>query len=241
MAVPRIVAEGVTVTKGGRTIVRDVTMSVRGGEVLGVLGPSGAGKSTFFDALVGEVDLTSGRVLLGDRDVSGQPLWRRARSGLGYVPQSPSILYDLSVRENLRAFIQIARHKTPDDSEIERDALRVGLAAQLDVRAGSLSGGERRRLELGRALTAEPSVLVCDEPFAGVDPEGASHLGSLLAGLAGRGVAVLLADHHVEEALRICTRALLLLDGSVAVVAEPDVFREDPRVRGRYLGTFHAP
>ena len=116
----------------------------------------------------------------------------------------------------------------------------MGLGARQDVKAGALSGGERRRLELGRALTTSPRVLVCDEPFAGVDPKGAAQLGELLQALAASGVAVLLADHHVEEALRVCTRALLLLDGAVATIAEPAAFREDPLVKGRYLGTLEA-
>jgi len=124
------------------------------------------------------------------------------------------------------------------DGDVNGAATRVDLQARLDVVAGALSGGERRRLELGRALTTSPSVLVCDEPFAGVDPRGAAHLGDLLKGIAADGAAVLLADHHVEEALRVCTRALLLLDGGVATIAEPAAFRDDPLVRGRYLGTW---
>jgi lipopolysaccharide export system ATP-binding protein len=236
----RIAAEGVTVEKGGRVVVRDVTVRVGPGEVLGVLGPSGAGKSTFFGALAGEEVLSGGRVLLGGHDVSGLPLWRRSRMGLGYVPQSPSVLWDLTVRDNLATFFRVARGARPEDAELRRAAERVGLGERLQVRGGALSGGERRRLELARALTASPAVLVCDEPFAGVDPIGAAHLGHLLRELATSGIGVLLADHHVEEALRVCTAALLLLDGAVATIAEPGAFREDPLVRGRYLGTWRA-
>ena len=231
-------AEGVTVTKGGRVVVRDVSVAVEPGEVLGVLGPSGAGKSTFFGALVGEAPLTSGRVLVGGEDVSRWPLWRRARQRLGYVPQSPSILWTLTVRENLRTFVQVTRGERPSDAAVGDAAERVGLRERLDVLAGALSGGERRRLELARALTNQPRVLICDEPFAGVDPLGAARLGKLLQDLAATGVGVLLADHHVEEALRVCSRAMLLLDGSVATIAEPEAFRNDPLVRGRYLGTW---
>jgi lipopolysaccharide export system ATP-binding protein len=236
----RIRAEGATVEKGGRVIVRDVSIAVASGEVLGVLGPSGAGKSTFFGALAGEEALTGGRIMLDGRDVSALPLWRRARLGLGYVPQSPSVLWGLTVRGNLETFLRIARGERPHPDDVQRAAERIGLAERLDVSTGALSGGERRRLELGRALVADPRVLVCDEPFAGVDPRGAAHLGELLRGLAGSGVAVLLADHHVEEALRVCTRALLLLDGAVATIADPAAFRRDPLVRGRYLGTWTA-
>jgi lipopolysaccharide export system ATP-binding protein len=237
---PALRAAGITVVKAGRSIVRDVALRVDAGEVLGVLGPSGAGKSTLFGALVGEESAASGGVWLAERDVTGLPLWKRARFGLGYVPQSPSVLWDLTVRDNLRTFVRVARGEHLDDDGVEAAARRVGLERQVATKAGALSGGERRRLELARALTMAPKVLICDEPFAGVDPGGAQELGRLLLELAASGVAVVLADHHVEEALRVCTRALLLLDGVVATEATPDAFREDPLVRGRYLGTWHG-
>jgi lipopolysaccharide export system ATP-binding protein len=232
---PRITATGVTVEKSGRHIVRDVSIAVAAGEVLGVLGPSGAGKSTFFGALVGEETLARGSVHIGTQDVTKLALWQRARLGLGYIPQSPSILWDLTVRDNFTTYFRVGLGR---DGDVKAAAERVDLGDRLDVIAGALSGGERRRLELGRALTTKPHVLVCDEPFAGVDPKGAAHLGDLLRSLADEGAAVLLADHHVEEALRVCTRALLLLDGAVATMADPAGFRDDPLVRGRYLGTW---
>jgi lipopolysaccharide export system ATP-binding protein len=152
---------------------------------------------------------------------------------VGYVPQSPSVLWDLSVEDNLMTFHTIALGRAP--ASVKDEADRVELGPRLKVKAGALSAGERRRLELARAITRRPRVLVCDEPFAGVDPAGAAHLGRLLAELATTGVAVVLADHHVAEALRVCTRAMLLLDGAVAVVAEPAAFRDDPLVKERYL------
>jgi lipopolysaccharide export system ATP-binding protein len=227
-------ARGVRVLRDGKAIVRDVDLEARAGEVLGVLGPSGAGKSTLFRVLVGDSPGSAGTVHLGPDDVTGWPLWKRARAGVGYVPQGPSVLWDLTVRQNLEAYRRIARLESGDPLAAAR---RVGLEHRLDVRAGELSGGERRRLELARAITRAPRVLVCDEPFAGVDPLGAEHLGQLLVGLARTGATVLLADHHVEEALRVCTRALLLLDGAVAVDAPVPAFRDHPLVRGRYLGT----
>jgi lipopolysaccharide export system ATP-binding protein len=231
-------AEGIRLTRGQRAILRDVDLEAHGGDVLGVLGPSGAGKSTLFRVLVGELDPNEGRVSLLGEDVTRWPLWKRARAGLGYVPQEPSVLWDLTVRENLRAFRQIV-HGDRDVEEAERAARDVDLGARLDVRAGELSAGERRRLELARALTRTPRVLVCDEPFAGVDPAGAQRLAELLRDLADREqVAVLLADHHVAEALRICTRAMLLLDGEVATSGTPDEFRNHPLVQGRYLGSW---
>jgi lipopolysaccharide export system ATP-binding protein len=205
--------------------------------VLGVLGPSGAGKSTLFRVLVGETDANAGTVRLDAEDVTAWPLWKRARAGVGYVPQGPSVLWDMTVRANLVAYRKIAR-LPPEDPGIA--AARVRLDHRLDVRAGELSGGERRRLELARAITRSPRVLVCDEPFAGVDPAGAEHLGNLLRELAQGGATVLLADHHVAEALRVCTRAALLLDGAVAVDSPVEGFRDHPLVRGRYLGTLEA-
>lgn len=227
-------ARGIRVLRGGKAIVRGVDLEAGQGEVLGVLGPSGAGKSTLFRVLVGDSPGDGGTVHLGSQDVTAWPLWRRARAGVGYVPQGPSVLWDLTVRQNLEAYRRIARLEGGDPLTA---ASRVGLEGRLDVRAGELSGGERRRLELARAITRSPRVLICDEPFAGVDPQGAAHLGQLLVDLAGTGATVLLADHHVEEALRVCTRALLLLDGAVAVDAPVPQFRDHPLVRDRYLGT----
>jgi lipopolysaccharide export system ATP-binding protein len=238
---PRIRAERATVEKGGRVVVREVSVAVATGEVLGVLGPSGAGKSTLFGALAGEETLSAGKVWLDGKDVSRLALWQRARLGLGYIPQAPSVLWDLTVQNNLHTFFRVVRGTRASDDEVRATAERVGLEGRLDILGRSLSGGERRRLELARALTTSPRVLVCDEPFAGVDPRGAAHLGDLLQALAASGVSVLLADHHVAEALRVCTRAILLLDGAVATEAEPAAFRDDPLVRGRYLGTWEGP
>lgn len=224
----------VHVHRGGRAIVRGVSLQVEAGSVVGLLGPSGAGKSTLFRMLAGTLE-GSGSVELNGTSLDGLPLWRRARAGLGVMPQEPSVLFDLTVRENLAAF---------DDSlgaeAREARAKEVDLDARLGVRARDLSAGERRRLELLRATTHAPRVLLCDEPFAGVDPKGAARLSALLRARADAGTAIVLADHHVEEALAICDRALLLLDGSVTVdAASAEEFRAHPLVQGRYLGTLH--
>jgi len=229
---------GIGVVRGGKLLLRDVDVSLHAGEVLGVLGPSGAGKSTLFRALVGEIRPDSGRVLLFGDDVTHAPLWVRARAGVAYVPQTPSVLLDLSVRENLETFQRVALGEVRD---VEAAAKRVDLGEKLAVRAGSLSAGERRRLEIARAITRPPKALVCDEPFAGVDPRGASHLGDLLRALAKEDdVAVVLADHHVAEALRVCDTASLILDGAIAVTADPGAFRAHELVRGRYLGSLDS-
>lgn len=231
-------AEDVRAERGGKVIVRGVSLTARPGEIIGVLGPSGAGKSTFFRALTGETPLSAGRVVLGETDVTTWPLWRRARLGLGYVPQTPSVLWDLTVGENLRVYADVARRAGKVPAGGEALVRRLGLASHLDVRATELSGGERRRLELARALTLAPDVLICDEPFAGVDPKNAEELGEILKLEAARGVTVVLADHHVAEALGVCTRAVLMLDGEIAVDADPDGFREHELVVGRYLGSW---
>ncbi len=235
-AAASIACRGLHVVRSGRAILRSVDLEARSGEVLGVLGPSGAGKSTLFRALVGESLPDAGTVLLGGRDVTRWPLWRRARAGVGYVPQSPSVLWDLTVGQNLESFRAIAGLPSADARVA---AARVGLQDRLDVQAGRLSAGERRRLEVARAVTRTLQVLVCDEPFSGVDPAGAERLGELLREVAAGGAAVMLADHHVAEALRICTHAVLLLDGSVAASAPAGEFADHPLVRGRYLGTWH--
>ena len=231
---------GLRLARGTKTILRGVDVTAREGEVLGILGPSGAGKSTLFRVLVGELAATSGSIVLRGEDVTRLPLWGRARRGLSYVPQTPSVLWDLTVRDNLATYYRIV-HGKPESERLVTDRLaeKVALEDRLDVLAGELSGGERRRLELARAITRPPRVLVCDEPFAGVDPQQASRLGDMLRALAVEdGVCVMLADHHVEEALRVCTRAILLLDGEIALEAEPEDFREHPTVVGRYLGNW---
>jgi lipopolysaccharide export system ATP-binding protein len=231
-------AEAIHVVRGGKAVVRGVTIDARASEVLAVVGPSGAGKSTLFRALVGELPMARGRVLLGGTDVSDWPLWRRARGGVGYVPQTPSVLFGLTVRANLATFHRIVHGH---DGDPDREAIRVDLASRLDVPAGELSAGERRRLELARALVRTPRVLICDEPFAGVDPAGSARIAALLRELAGNGVAIVLADHHVAEALALATRAVLLLDGEVATESDPQSFRDHPLVRDRYLGSWSLP
>ncbi|HVU01901.1 MAG TPA: ATP-binding cassette domain-containing protein [Polyangiaceae bacterium] len=222
-----------TVSVRGHELLRDVDVAVRPGAVVGVLGPSGAGKTTLFRTLVGEWVPSAGKVTLRGVDVTRLPLFRRARLGIGYVPQAPSVLMDLTVADNVRTFERAAgvRPTNPRDR-----AATVELEGRLDVRARDLSGGERRRLELLRGLLGDPVVLVCDEPFAASDPIHLALLSRLIRGHADRGNAVLLADHRLSEALSICDEALLLVDGRVAHVGPASAFAEHPAVKARYLG-----
>ena len=226
-------AQGLSARLGAQQILRGIDLEVAAGQVIAVLGPSGAGKSTLFRVLSGELVPEQGSVLFEGHDITREPLWRRARRGLGYVPQTPSVLFDLSVADNIRAFERAARVA---ERTLEERAESVELAARLDVRARELSGGERRRLELLRALIAEPRVLVCDEPLTGIDPVAATRLAALLRARADAGTAVVLADHRIPETLAVCDRALFLVDGQIALDASPAEFADHPFVRRRYLG-----
>ncbi|MFC1641442.1 ATP-binding cassette domain-containing protein [Myxococcota bacterium] len=226
-------AEGLRVVLGGNEVLRGVDLRVERGRILGLLGPSGAGKTTLFRVLVGELRPQAGRVLLGGCDVTREPIWQRARRGLGYVPQTPNVLLDLDVKSNLRAFervLGLARREPEEWTEL------VGLSGRLSVRAGQLSGGERRRLELLRALMARPQVLVCDEPLMGVDPARATALGRLLQTRAKQGMAVVIADHRIREALDFCDEAGLFLDGKLELLASAKTFAEHEAVVRRYAG-----
>lgn len=230
---PALACQGLTVELGGRPILQRVSLEVAPGEILGVFGPSGAGKSTLFGALAGEVRVAAGRVSLAGEDVTRAPLWRRARRGLGWLPQGPSVLWDLTVAQNLAVYRALARRGGCDDAA--RTLGELGLDDRLHVPASALSGGERRRLELARAVSSSPQVLLCDEPFAAIDPRGAARVVSRLRRLAReQGCAVLVADHHVAEALELCDRAALLLAGEVRVTLPPAEFRRHALVRAHY-------
>jgi lipopolysaccharide export system ATP-binding protein len=225
-------AQALRVALGGTEVLRGVDLTVLSGRISGVLGPSGAGKTTLFRVLVGELMPQAGSVALFGRDVTGAPLWKRARLGLGYVPQTPNVLMELSVYQNIRTFERVARARVADTV---RRAAAVGLSERLHVRAGDLSGGERKRLEILRALVASPRLLVLDEPFAGLDPPAIRLVGGLLRERARDGCAVVLADHRVREALSVCDEARLLVDGVVAAEVPPEQFADHPAVRERYL------
>jgi ABC-type lipopolysaccharide export system ATPase subunit len=225
-------ARDVRVLIGGAEILRGVDLDIEAGRTVGVLGPSGAGKTTLFRVLVGELLPLRGSVVMFGRDVTRWPLWKRARLGLGYVPQTPSVLTELTVHQNIATFARIARIGDVDPVEYARV---FELDHRLDLRAGHLSGGERRRLELLRGLVAMPRLLVLDEPFAAVDPASVKLVAQLIRAAAKDGCAIVLADHRVREALSVCDEAFLLVDGRIAAASAPEHFADHPAVRERYL------
>ena len=228
--------EGLERSFRGRPVLRGVDLRVSAGQVVGLLGPNGAGKTTTFRIVAGLDRPDAGRVLLDGRDLSGLALHERARLGLGYLPQEPSVFRDLSVVDNLALVLEVSGRRRPASR-----ALAIledfGLDHLAGQRAATLSGGERRRLEIARALCTEPRVLVCDEPLTGVDPKAAAGLGALLRSLAARGVGVLLTDHNVREALRACDRAALLVDGRVVVEGTAAELEASEVAREAYLGS----
>jgi lipopolysaccharide export system ATP-binding protein len=232
-----LVATGLCKSFRGRRVVDQVGFEVRPGEVVGLLGPNGAGKTTSFHCIVGLLVPDEGQVALGGRDLSGLPLHERARMGLGYLPQEPSIFRKLTVRQNLLLVLEgrgvrgeAARRKT-DDVLGEFDLLKVAESI-----GETLSGGERRRAEIARSLLAEPRYLLFDEPFAGVDPIAVHELQRLIAGLRDRGLGILVTDHAVRETLGICDRAVLLVEGRLLESGTPAEIASSERARAVYLG-----
>jgi len=232
-----LVAKGLAKSFRGRRVVDGVSFEVRPGEVVGLLGPNGAGKTTSFHCVVGLLVPDEGEVLLGGKDLSGLPLHRRARMGLGYLPQEDSIFRKLSVRDNLLLVLEghgvkgrEARDKA-DEVLTEFELLRVA-----DSLGETLSGGERRRAEIARSLVSEPRFLLFDEPFAGIDPIAVHELQRLIAGLKERGLGVLITDHAVRETLGICDRAVLLVEGRLLETGTPAEIAASERARAVYLG-----
>ncbi|MCY4450956.1 MAG: LPS export ABC transporter ATP-binding protein [Immundisolibacterales bacterium] len=231
-------AEGLAKRFGSRTVVDDVSLAVNSGEVVGFLGPNGAGKSTSFHMIVGLIPADGGTVHLDGVDLTNRPMHARARLGLGYLPQEPSVFRKLSVEQNLLAILELSR-----DLDAETRALwAVRLMQAFGVehlrreRGENLSGGERRRVELARALAARPRYMLLDEPFAGVDPITISEIHGLIRQLRERGIGVLVTDHNVRETLGICDRGYIVNEGRIICHGRPDTIADDPMVRDVYLG-----
>jgi lipopolysaccharide export system ATP-binding protein len=227
-----LVAAGLGKAYGRRRVVADVSIGVAPGEVHGLLGPNGAGKTTVFRILAGVEAPDTGTVTLGGRPLDGLPLHRRARLGLGYLPQEDTLFRDLDVISN----VALAAAMAPGGPAPRALLERVGIADLAARRVDGLSGGERRRLEIARLLALSPRVLLLDEPFAGIDPVAVGGLQHLVRALAAAGLAVLVTDHAVRETLAICDHATVLDGGIIQVVGAPSTVAGDPRARARYLG-----
>jgi lipopolysaccharide export system ATP-binding protein len=239
----RLEATGLQKRYGARKVVKDVHLAVGGGEVVGLLGPNGAGKTTTFYMVVGLVRADAGRILIDGQEVQGLPIHRRSRLGLSYLPQEASIFRKLTVEENVRAVLELQQDtdgkplKTEAlEQQLEQLLAELGIEKLRDVPAPALSGGERRRVEIARALATRPRFILLDEPFAGVDPIAVIEIQRIIGFLRARGIGVLITDHNVRETLGICDRAYIISEGLVLAEGTPQEIVDNPQVRRVYLG-----
>ena len=229
--------EGLTKAYGGRTVVRNVDLDVSSGEIVGLLGPNGAGKTTTFSMVVGLIGPDEGKVVLDEHDVTGDPMYIRARKGIGYLPQEPSVFRGLTVEQNVQAILETV----PSNGESKQTRL-AQLLAELNLtplarsKAYTLSGGERRRVEITRALVNRPKFMLLDEPFSGIDPIAVGEIQRIIFHLKERGIGVLVTDHNVRETLRITDRAYIVHDGVIFRKGTPDSLAADEEVKRIYLG-----
>jgi lipopolysaccharide export system ATP-binding protein len=222
---------------GGRRVVDNVSLALKDREIVGLLGPNGAGKTTSFYMVVGLIRPDSGQVLLDDQDITNLPMYRRARLGISYLPQEPSIFRKLTVEENVRAILETLQlTEQEEDERLENllDELKVGHLRS--NRAYSLSGGERRRVEITRLLVTEPVFVLLDEPFAGIDPLAVADLQNIIRQLKDRGIGVLISDHNVRETLTVCDRAYILSEGNLLEEGDPEAIANSEVARRIYLG-----
>ena len=233
-----LIAEGLRKRYKQREVVKDFGLNLQAGEVVGLLGPNGAGKTTCFYMIVGLVSADAGRIELDGQDITAEPMYRRAKLGVGYLPQEPSVFRKLTVADNIRLVLELREDLNEAGAEKELqsllDELQIGHVA--DQLGASLSGGERRRVEIARALAARPRLMLLDEPFAGVDPISVGEIQKIVKHLKDRGIGVLITDHNVRETLGICDRAYILNEGSVLAQGAPDALLANPDVRRVYLG-----
>ena len=223
---------------GKRQIVRDLSLEVADGEIVGLLGPNGAGKTTAFYMIVGLVPADAGRIEIDDQDLTHSPIHLRARSGIGYLPQEASVFRRLSVEDNVLAILETRADLDGDQRRARCEQILADLRID-HVRQSlgmSLSGGERRRVEIARALAANPRFLLLDEPFAGVDPLSVADIQRIIRELAARGIGILITDHNVRETLGVCTRSYIIGDGTVIAAGSAAEILANPRVREVYLG-----
>ena len=231
-------ADGLKKSYGARMVVRDFSFSLDQGEIVGLLGPNGAGKTTCFYMVVGLIAADAGTIRIDDRDITGMAMHVRSRLGMGYLPQEPSVFRRLSVRDNILAILELREDLDPQSRDNELVALldELQISHIADSLGLSLSGGERRRVEIARALAANPRYLLLDEPFAGIDPISVIEIQRLVRQLKERGIGILITDHNVRETLGICDAAYILSDGVVLTHGAPADVLANERVREVYLG-----
>lgn len=234
----KIRAENLKKRYKGRQVVTDVSFEVSSGEIVGLLGPNGAGKTTSFYMTVGLVRPNGGKIFLNDQEISRWPMYKRARAGMGYLPQETSVFRKLSVRDNLRLVLELAgRNRQQQNKKIEELAGELHISHILDSQAGVLSGGERRRVEIARAMATEPRFILLDEPFAGIDPKTIEEIQSILFQLKSREIGILITDHNVAATLRITDRNYILVDGQIIAKGTGAEVAADEMVKKHYLGT----
>jgi len=233
-----LLTQQLTKSYSGRTVVRDVSLEVASGEVVGLLGPNGAGKTTTFCLVVGLTEPDQGRVMLNGEDVTGDPMYLRARKGIGYLPQEPSIFRGLTVEQNILAILEtMGLSRRARRHRLEELLEELNLTSLAKSPAHTLSGGERRRAEITRALVISPSFMLLDEPFAGIDPIAVTDIQEIIVHLKKRGIGILITDHNVRETLRITDRAYIVHDGAVFRSGTPTYLANDEDVKRIYLGT----
>ncbi|KGM56932.1 sugar ABC transporter ATP-binding protein [Lysobacter arseniciresistens ZS79] len=233
-----LVAQGLRKSYRSREVVRDFGLTLDAGEVVGLLGPNGAGKTTCFYMIVGLVPADAGQIKLDGKDITSDPMYVRSKYGVGYLPQEPSVFRKLSVADNIMTVLELRDDLDKAGRERELAALMDELQVThvADQLGASLSGGERRRVEIARALAGKPRLMLLDEPFAGVDPISVGEIQRIVSHLKNRGIGVLITDHNVRETLGICDRAYILNEGSVLAQGAPEALLADPDVRRVYLG-----
>ena len=222
---------------GKKVVVDDVNLELKKGEIVGLLGPNGAGKTTTFYMITGMIQPNRGRISLGDEDITDLPMYKRARKGIGYLAQEPSIFSKLTVEDNLRLVLEMTSLPlTVQKEKLEKILEDLSITAIRKSKGYNLSGGERRRVEISRALVMDPDFILLDEPFAGIDPIAVEDIQGIIHSLKKRGIGVLITDHNVRETLSVTDRAYLLYDGNILMSGTADSLADDPEARKLYLG-----
>ena len=222
---------------GKKIVVNGVNLELKKGEIVGLLGPNGAGKTTTFHMITGMIQPNKGRIYLGEEDITDLPMYKRARKGIGYLAQEPSIFSKLTVEDNLRLVLEMTNlPKTVQKEKLEKILEDLSITAIRKSKGYNLSGGERRRVEISRALVIDPDFILLDEPFAGIDPIAVEDIQGIIHSLKKRGIGVLITDHNVRETLSVTDRAYLLYDGSILMSGTAASLADDPEARKLYLG-----